>query len=106
MLTEGEIPQKKEARVKIIIPIRKILFRPRISAARPAGIRNTAPANRYEVAIQPVETALVPKSAPIVGSAILMEELIKGVRKEANDATSSVAFFSEGEDPCITIFSK
>jgi len=47
------------------------------------GTRNTAVAKRYEVGTQLSETASMANSFPIEGRAILMEDPIKGVRKEA-----------------------
>ena len=59
-----------------------------MSAILPKGIRNIAAANRYEVATQLNTTAFMANSLAMVGSAILTEELIKGVRKELNVAIS------------------
>ena len=94
-LAEAASPQNKEETVKIIIPQRKTLFLPVISAARPAGIRKTAADNKYEVAIQPTKMASALKAAPIDGSATLMEDPMKGVRNEAMEAENNTAFFSD-----------
>jgi len=47
---------------------------------------NIAEARMKEVGIQPRRTALAPNSDPIAGRAMLMDELIKGVRNEASVA--------------------
>ncbi|GAI27508.1 unnamed protein product [marine sediment metagenome] len=73
------------------MPYVKILFLPYISAILPKGTRNIAAARRYEVATQLNKTAFIANSCPIDGSAMLMEELIKGVTKEANAATNKAA---------------
>jgi len=73
------------------MPNVKILFLPYISAILPKGTRNTAAARRYEVATQLNRTAFIPNSCPIDGSAMLTEEPMKGVRKEANEATNKAA---------------
>ena len=74
---------------KINMPYVKILFLPYMSATLPRGRRNTVAAKRYEVATHASETALIEKSSPIEGSAILMVDPIKGVRKEAIVITMS-----------------
>jgi hypothetical protein len=70
----------------------KILFLPVISAILPKGTRNTAPVNRYEVAIQPKSIASVSNSLPIEGRAMFTEELMKGMRKEAKVTTNKIRF--------------
>jgi len=51
-----------------------------------------AEAKRYEVGTQLSETASMANSFPIAGRAILIEDPIKGVRKEAMVATSNTTF--------------
>ena len=62
-----------------------------MSAILPNGTRNIAAARRNEVATQLNKTASIANSFPIEGSAILIEEPIKGVRKAVNVATSKAA---------------
>ncbi|MBA7682772.1 hypothetical protein ES703_91124 [subsurface metagenome] len=73
------------------MPYVKILFLPYMSAILPKGTRNIAAARRYAVATQPREMASIASSLPIDGSAMVMEEPIKGVRKEPSVATSRAA---------------
>ena len=89
---EDEIPQKKEKRVKTIIPNVRILLRPYISALRPKGTRNMAPARMYELETQLSKTASIENSRPMAGRAMFTEEPIKGVRKEPVVVTRSTAF--------------
>ena len=71
------------------MPYVKILFLPYMSATLPKGRRNTVAAKRYEVATHANDTASIENSLPIDGRAILMEDPIKGVRKDAIVTTSS-----------------
>jgi hypothetical protein len=66
----------------------KIFFIPCISAILPKGTAKTAAANRYAVGIQLNKIASAPNSKPIEGRAILIADAIKGVKNEANVATS------------------
>ncbi len=70
----------------------KSFFLPYISAILPKGTRNAAAAKRNDVATQLNKTASISNSLPITGSAMLMEELIKGMRKELNEATNKTYF--------------
>lgn len=70
------------------MPYVKILLLQYMSATRPNGRRNTVAAKRYEVVTQANATASIENSLPIDGSAILMEDPMKGVRKEAIVTTS------------------
>jgi hypothetical protein len=79
---EGERPESKEATVKTKMPQVKILFFPQMSAIRPKGTRNVAAERRKERAIQPNWATFRANSFPIAGRAMLMEEPMKGVRKE------------------------
>ena len=105
-MTELANPQRRDDKVKRIIPVRKIFFLPRISAARPNGIKKTAAVKIYEVAIQLKIMALQLNSAPMEGSATLIEDPIKGVRNEATDATSKAAFFCDLVGSAIDSFLK
>jgi len=69
--------------VKIIIPEVKTFFIPCISAILPNGTANIADVNRNAVGIQLSKIASVANSEAIAGSAILTEEPINGVKKEA-----------------------
>ncbi len=66
----------------------KIFFIPCMSAILPNGTAKTADANRYEVGIQLNKIASAANSEPIDGRAILIADAIKGVKNEANVATS------------------
>ena len=70
-------------------PYVKTFFLPWMSAILPKGTRIIAAARRYAVATQFNVTASEANSFPIEGSAILIEDDIKGVRKELVVATSS-----------------
>ena len=70
----------------------KILFLPCMSTILPKETRATAVAKRYEVATQLNKIASMANSFAIEGRAILMEEPIKGARKELNVTTSNTAF--------------
>ena len=70
----------------------KILFLPCMYAILPKGTRATAVAKRYEVATQLNKIASMANSFPIEGSAMLMDEPIKGARKELSVATSNTTF--------------
>jgi hypothetical protein len=74
------------------IPIWKILFLPRISAIRPKGTRKAAAASKYEVATQFNVTASSDSFVPIDGSAILIEDDVKGVRNELIMAIANTTF--------------
>jgi hypothetical protein len=77
--------------VNIIIPKVKIFFIPWISAILPNGTANMAADNKKALVTQFNSTASAPKSNPMVGSAMLMEDPMKGVKKEAMVATRSAA---------------
>lgn len=81
------------------MPYIKIFFLPFISASFPKGTRNIAAARIYEVATQFNRIASIENSFPIEGSAMLMDEPIKGVRKEPSVAMSRAAV-------CIYVHSK
>jgi hypothetical protein len=49
----------------------------------------------YDVGTQLMSTALIWNSFPMAGSAILMDETMKGVRKEANVAITRAGRFRE-----------
>ena len=91
MVAEVEIAERRDITVKIIMPYVKILFLPYMSAILPKGTRNIAAARRYDVGIQPNAMASIANSLPIDGSAILIVEPIKGVRKEPKVAISKAA---------------
>jgi hypothetical protein len=74
------------------MPYLKTIFLPYMSAILPNGTRKTAVAKRNAVATQPSKTASMANSFPIVGSAILTEDPIKGMRKEVIVTTSNTAF--------------
>jgi len=88
---ECEIATRRDETVKVIMPYVKIRFRPYMSAILPKGRRNIAEARRYEVVTQVNKIASIPNSLPMEGSAMLTEELIKGVRKELIVATTNAA---------------
>ena len=71
------------------MPYVKIIFLPYISAILPKGTRNIAAARIYEVGIQLNKTTFIENSLLIKGRAMLTEEPIKGVRKEASVAISN-----------------
>jgi hypothetical protein len=77
------------------MPKMKILRRPTISATRPIGTRNTAEVRINAVATQLRATASMPKAAPIVGSATLIDEPRNGVRNDAIVATTSAARWTD-----------
>ncbi|MEM3451132.1 MAG: hypothetical protein QW830_01835 [Nitrososphaerales archaeon] len=60
-----------------------------MSAILPKGRRNIAVAKRYEAVTQPNKIASVANSFPIRGRAILIEDIMKGARKEAKVVTSN-----------------
>jgi hypothetical protein len=64
-----------------------------MSAKRPKGTKNTAAANKYEVATQLSVTASRENRLPIEGKAILTEELVNGVRNELNEAIKRITPF-------------
>jgi hypothetical protein len=76
-----------------MIPIRKINFLPKMSAKRPKGTKNTAAANKYEVATQLSVTASRENRLPIEGKAILTEELVNGVSNELIEAIKRITPF-------------
>ena len=72
-----------------IMPQEKTFLIPYISANLPKGMANIADARKQDVEIQLNKIALAANSLAIVGSAILIAEPIKGVKKEAMVATSN-----------------
>src|SRR4030042_3618985 len=81
---------EKEARVKVRMPMVKILFLPWISAILPNGTRKMAEANRYAVATQLNEIASIENSFPIDGRATLTDDTSNGVRKAPTVTTNKV----------------
>ena len=71
----------RQARQNIIIPIINIFLRPYISAARPAGIRNIALANRNAVGTQLTNIALALKSNASAGTAIFTADIVRETQK-------------------------
>src|SRR5512139_2509729 len=65
-----------------------------MSAIRPKGTRNMAAARIYDVGTQLMSTALILNSPPMAGSAMLIEETMNGVKKEASVATRSADLFT------------
>jgi hypothetical protein len=86
------------------MPYVKILFLPYISAILPKGTRNIAAAKRNEVATQLNKTASIANSFPIDGSAMVTEEPMKGVRKEAKVATNKADLLFTALFIRLTIF--
>ncbi|OIP30742.1 MAG: hypothetical protein AUK23_08075 [Deltaproteobacteria bacterium CG2_30_43_15] len=93
-IADVEIAERKDEAVKSTMPYVKILFLPCISAILPKGTRNITAAKRYAVATQLNKTASMANSFPIEGRAMLTEEPIKGVRKDARVATSKAELLS------------
>jgi hypothetical protein len=89
MVGEPEIPQKRDAMVKIMKPRRKIFFLPKISATLPQGTMEVTEARVKLVATQLSKTASILKSAAIDGRAMYVAEAIKGVRKLLNVTLTS-----------------
>jgi len=58
-----------------------------MSAILPKGTKNTAADKRYEVLTQLKRTASMANSFPREGRAMLIDELMKGVKKEPTVAT-------------------
>jgi hypothetical protein len=79
---EGDSAQRMEERTMIMLPMKKILFRPLISASLPIGTRNTAEERRKAMATQLIPTAPIEKVLLMAGSAILMAAPRKGFIKE------------------------
>jgi hypothetical protein len=79
----GAMADKRDAIVKIIIPEVKTFFIPYISAILPKGTANMADVNKNAVGIQLSKIASAANSEAIAGSAMLTEEPINGVKKEA-----------------------
>jgi len=96
--SEGDTPQSSDEQVCNVMPPRNTRLRPVISAIRPKGMRKTEEERRYEAGTHPSNTALMENSFPIAGRAILMEELMNGVRKEARLATTSAVCLLMGLD--------
>ena len=88
---EGAIAENKDERAKVNTPYKKIFFLPCMSAIRPKGTKNMAADRRYAVATQPNKTASIANSLPMEGSAMLVEEPMKGTTNEVNVATSNAA---------------
>ena len=69
--------------VWVNMPNMKIRLRPWISPNLPKGTKNIAAARIYELATQPNVTASSENLFPMAGSAMLTDENMKGVIKEA-----------------------
>lgn len=91
---EGASAHAIDAIAKTHMPMMNTRFRPLISAIRPKGTRNAAAARRYDVATQPYSTVLIENSSDIDGSAIAIDDAMKGVRNELSMANASAAFLS------------
>ena len=76
--------------VKRIIPSINIFLRPYISAILPIGSKKTAEASRYELTTQLREMASIENSALMAGKAILIDDPMKGVRKEVITAIANM----------------
>jgi hypothetical protein len=75
------------------MPQANIFFLPWMSACLPKGTRNMAAARMYDVGTQLISTALIRNSLLMAGSAMLMDETIKRVRKEESAAMSRTERF-------------
>ena len=78
----GDHVHRREERVKIAEPQKKIFFRPYRSANLPMGKRVMAAARRKEDATQLRVSALMDSSWAITGKATFIPEPINGVKKE------------------------
>jgi len=94
---------RRQEKVYRVIPHKKTFFLPRISAILPKGTRKIAVERRYAVATQPSNTASMPNSFPMEGRAILIEDPIKGMRKEGNVVIRRTVFFPEGKDDSMAV---
>jgi hypothetical protein len=90
---DGATAMKRDERVKIHMPYVNIRFLPKMSAILPRGTRNMAAAKRYDVGTQLRSTAPIWNSLPIAGSAILIDEPIKGVRNAESVAMRRADLF-------------
>jgi hypothetical protein len=76
-----------------------------MSAILPKGTAKTADANKYAVGIQLNMIASAANSEPIAGRAILTADAIKGVKNEANVATSRAGILLSILVVCLQDFS-
>jgi hypothetical protein len=74
----------------MILPIKKIRFRPLISASLPRGTRKTAEERRKAMETQLIPTAPRENSSLIEGRAILMAAPRKGLMKEVITIDKSI----------------
>ena len=72
-----------ELNTNSIIPQRKILFKPTISAILPKGNENTEATSTKEVTIQVRIIASEPNSSFIEGSATFIDEVVKATKMAA-----------------------
>jgi hypothetical protein len=89
---EVAMAHKREARVKIILPIKNIFFLPMISANLPKGTRNIADDNRNDIMTQFIDIAFSENSLLIFGKAMLTAVPIKGVKKDVTIVMARIIF--------------
>jgi len=85
-------PQRSEEAVNIMKPRVKILFLPKMSAARPIGTSSAAEDRRKDKDTQPIAIASRPSSGAIAGRATFVDESMNGVEKDARTAIRSTVF--------------
>lgn len=91
--TDANTPKQHSA-VKMIFS-----SSPWMSASFPNGTKNTTEASKNEVAIQLNVMASADSSFPMEGSAMFIEEPVKGTRKEASTATVMIEILLDTDPP-------
>ena len=92
----GDRAQKMELAAIMIFPMRKIFFRPFISASFPRGTRKTAEVRRKAMATQLMPMASMENSSLMAGRAILMAAPRKGLMKEVMIIRKRISLLEEG----------
>jgi hypothetical protein len=81
---------RKVVTVRIMVPYKKILFRPHMSANRPAASSMAVDDKVIAVTTQPSKTASMESSFPIVGRATVTADIIRVPMNEAMALTVKV----------------
>jgi hypothetical protein len=89
---EGASPQSRVVSEKMTIPVLETFLIPLMSPHRPTGSKNIADASKNAVSIQLSDIALMLNSFSIVGSAMLIDETTKELKKDVTVTIASIDF--------------
>jgi len=99
----GAIDASSDVIMTLVVPIRKIRFRPTISAMRPKTSTNIALAIKKAIGTQPRSTASRFRSSAMVGNATLVADNIRGVVNAFNNTITNAACCTDAFSRVLSI---